>query len=203
MVEGLRQLAVDLRAPETWQQLEQLRNAALEQQISEFSGKLAHMFGSLKYASSAHVNAMREAAGLPVSAMGQIIHELCGQGVRVFDPLPAPLQAEIESVFPCGIMQAVWPENYAGGAPASEYSLTPPYFIQAKRQVEAADLDAAIEYFTRSASTQREKTVASKLRTHATSDANLHNAIIAFHLDIWNTIRTLSLIHISEPTRPY
>lgn len=195
VVAGLRQLAaaspaVDLSDAETWAQLEQLHNAALGQQVSEFSGKLAHMFGSLRFATSEHVNAMREAAGLPVSAMGQIIHELGGQGVRVIDPLPAPLQSEIESVFPFGIMQAVWPENYADGAPTSEYSLTPPYFIQAKRQVTALDLDAAIDFFTRSAGTQREKTAASKLRTHATDDAKLHNAIIAFHLDIWNTIRT-------------
>lgn len=158
------------------------------ERVTDFVGKLAASLPGSTYVPAEQVDQMRASAGLPPEAMSQIVHKLQGKGIRPIQALPGALQQEIEQVFEFGIMQALNPENYTSGAPKSSYTISPPYFKEAKKTVTRADLDNAIEWFTRSPNTQRQKTVASKLRAHAGSDLALHNAIIAFHLALWDEV---------------
>lgn len=174
--------------PQFYSRLREAEERHISERVSDFVDKLAGSLSGSKYVSAEQVDQMRASAGLPPEAMSQIVHKLQSKGIRPIQPLPGALQQEIEQAFPFGIMQALYPENYTSGAPKSSYTIFPPYFKEAKKTVTRNDVDNAIEWFTRSPNTLRQKTAAAKLRAQAGSDLALHNAIIAFHLALWDEV---------------
>lgn len=174
--------------PQFYSRVRAAEEQLISERVTDFVNKLAGSLSGAKYVSAEQVDQMRASAGLPPVAMSEIVHKLQLKGIRPLQPLPGALQQEIEQAFPFGIMQALYPENYTSDAPKSSYTIFPPHFKKPKKSVTHTDVDNAIEWFTRSPNTLRQKTVAAKLRAQANSDLALHNAIIAFHLALWDEV---------------
>lgn len=172
--------------PALWEFNETAVEESLNREITQFATSLAKDMSVQKVISLRALVHRLQFKNLPESTYTQAVKELADRKIAVVDDFNRRLLADIQSTFSFGIMELLFPTAFAQGK-------TPGYSVfnaalRGKKPVTTADVNAAIDYYTQVPNRKEKKNLAAKLLQVYPNNAKLRQAVLAYHLAIWDEI---------------